>query len=230
MKFCLVWGIVFPFLGTVLGSALVFFLRWDSDLLRRMFSGAAAGIMGAASVFGLLVPALERSWTALLGVGLGACFLLLPAGMMRRRGWLIVLAVVLHNIPEGMAAGLSFGGWLSGVGVVAEDALAVGVGIGLQNLPDGAMVAMPLRQQGMSRAKAFAVGAASGLVEPLAAVCMMVWAGRLIGVLPVLMGFAAGAMGFVVAMELIPAMEIHKGKPAGAICFGLGLAGMLAVV
>lgn len=227
MELCFVWGIGFPLLGTVLGAGLVFFLNWDSAALRRMFSGAAAGIMGAASIFGLLLPATERSVWALAGVALGAGFLMIPGILTTGRGWLVALAVVLHNIPEGMAAGVSFGGWLTGAGVTAAEAMAVGIGIGLQNLPDGAMVALPLRQQGLSRETAFAIGALSGLAEPAAAVCMLVRAEALMGYLPLLMGFAAGAMGYVVIRELIPGMEVHKGRVSGGVCFLLGLAGML---
>lgn len=230
MKFCLIWGIGFPLAGTVLGSALVFFLNWDSGQLRRMVSGAAAGIMSAASLFGLLLPALERSPTALLGAALGVGFLLIPdrlLGQRGNRGWLVALAVVLHNIPEGLAAGVSFGSWLAGSGVIARDALAVGVGIGLQNLPDGAMVALPMRQQGMRRSAAFALGVLSGLAEPAAAITMLLWAGALVSLLPGLMGFAAGAMGYVVALELIPAMELRRNSPASGVCFLLGLALML---
>lgn len=230
---CLVWGIGFPLLGTVLGAGLVWLLRWDSAGLRRMFSGAAAGIMGAAGVFGLFLPGWKQSPWAVLGVALGIGFLMIPTRLMGRRsghGWLVALAVILHNIPEGMAAGISFGGWLTGSGVFAGDALAVGLGIGLQNLPDGAMVALPLRQHGMSRGRAFMIGILSGLVEPLAAVCMLVWAKELAFLLPVLMGFAAGAMWYVVVRELIPAMELRKGSVSGGVCFLIGLVCMAAVL
>lgn len=232
MELCLIWGIGFPLLGTLAGAGLVFFLRWDSALLRRAFSGAAAGIMGAASLFGLLLPALGSSPAAVLGLALGLGFLLIPTVLTGEgnRSWLIALAVVLHNIPEGMAAGVSFGSWLAGSGVAAGEALAVGIGIGLQNLPDGAMVALPLRQRGMGRGKAFAVGALTGLVEPVAAFAMLAFAEGLTPALPVMMGFAAGAMLFVVVRELIPAMEIQNGKTAGAVCFILGLMGMMTVV
>ena len=233
VELCLIWGILFPLLGTVVGAALVFCLNWDSGRLRRMFSGAAAGIMGAASVFGLFLPALAQSFWALIGAALGVGFLMIPGSLMGRRGshgWLVALAVVLHNIPEGMATGVSFGSWLTGSGVFAADAMAVGVGIGLQNLPDGAMVALPLRQQGMGRGKAFAFGVLSGLVEPAAAVCMLAWAGNMGVFLPFLMGFAAGAMGYVVVGELVPGMGLREGKVSGTVCFVLGLAGMLLIV
>lgn len=233
MIFCLIWGIAFPLAGTILGAALVFFLNWDSGRLRRMFSGAAAGIMGAASLFGLLLPALALSPTAVIAAALGVLFLLVPGRILGRqgnRGWLVALAVVLHNIPEGLAAGVSFGSWLTGSGVLARDALAVGVGIGVQNLPDGAMVALPLRQQGMDRGTAFGLGVLSGLVEPVAAIAMLLLAGKLAALLPLLMGFAAGAMGYVVALELIPAMELEKGGWESGICFLLGLGAMLLAV
>lgn len=230
MEFCLIWGIGFPLLGTVLGAALVWFLDWDSAPLRRMVSGAAAGIMGTAALFGLLLPGLRLSPFALLGALLGIWFLRLPGRLMAGRGWLIALAVILHNIPEGMAAGVSFGGWLAGSGIPAADALAVGLGIGLQNVPDGAMVSLPLRQQGLSRGSAFLIGVLSGLVEPMAAVSLFFFSAAVTGWLPVLMGFAAGAMVYVVAAELIPAMEVHKGHPSGLLCALLGLAFMLAVM
>lgn len=229
MELCLIWGIGFPLMGTVAGAALVFFLRWDSSLLRRAFSGAAAGIMGAASLFGLLLPALRLSPWALAGLVLGLA-VLIPVSFRPNRGLLILLAVVLHNIPEGMAAGVSFGSWLAGAGVSVEEALAVGVGIGLQNVPDGAMAALPLYQRGMSRGRAITVGAVSGLVEPAAAILMLLFAEKLTKTLPALMGFAAGAMLFVVGVELIPGMEMHKGKTAGAVCFVLCLMGMMAVI
>ena len=233
MQWYLVWGLGAPFLGTVLGSGLVWFLDWDQALLRRAFSGAAAGIMGAASLFALLLPAWRMSAGALAGTVLGAAVLLLPGllqGRSRNRGVLVALAVVLHNIPEGMATGVSLGSWLAGSGMAAADAAAVALGIALQNIPDGAMVALPLRQQGMSRLGAFALGVLSGAVEPAAAVCMLLWARYLTPSLPVLMGFAAGAMGYVVAVELLPGMHLHRGKAAGAVCFLLGLGFMLWVL
>ena len=138
----------------------------------------------------------------------------------------MALAVILHNIPEGMATGVSFGGWLTGQGIFAADALAVGLGIGLQNVPDGAMVALPLRQQGLSRSRAFWAGVGSGLVEPLAAGVFFFASGLTVW-LPVLMGFAAGAMLWVVAAELLPAMELHRGKASGLVCAIAGLAFML---
>lgn len=226
MEFCLIWGIGFPLLGTVAGAALVWFFDWDCAPLRRMFCGAAAGIMGMAALPGLLMPALRQSPMALVGAVLGAGFLTVPSRLTQSRGWLVALAVVLHNIPEGMATGVSFGGWLTGQGVFAADALAVGLGIGLQNVPDGAMVSLPLLQQGLSRRSAFWTGVLSGLVEPVAALVFF-WATGATVWLPVLMGFAAGAMLWVVVSELIPAMELRKGKYSGLLCCLAGLVFML---
>lgn len=233
VEICLIWGILFPVLGTVLGAALVWLVNWESGRLRRIVAGAAAGIMGTACIGSLLLPGLQMSLTALLGAVLGITFLALTAlltGKQGHTGALVALAVVLHNIPEGMATGVSFGSWLTGSGLSASQAVSVGLGIGLQNLPDGAMVALPLRQQGMSRGKAFLAGGLSALVEPLAAGLMLFWARRLTVFLPALMGFAAGAMAFVITLELLPAMEITKGKGEGITAMILGILFMLAVL
>ena len=192
MDIWLFWGIVFPFFGTVAGAAAVFLPERAG--IRRWFSAFGAVVMGAAAIFGLLVPGLKQSPMAALGAVLGAWLLSLP-GSLGWRGWLVPMAVVLHNIPEGLATGVGF----------AAGAPAVGLGIGLQNLPDGAMVALPLRHRGMSKGRAFLLGAASGLVEPVASAVMLLFARQLTQALPVLMGFAAGAMGYVIVTELIPA-------------------------
>lgn len=221
MEICLIWGIGFPLLGTVLGAGLVWFVgsgeRRVSGPMERLLSGFAAGVMGWASLFSLLLPGLAMSPLALAGAVCGGGFLLLTARLTRgrSRGWLVALAVVLHNIPEGMATGISFGSWLAGSGVALEQALSVGLGIGLQNIPDGAMVSLPLRRQGLSRCRAFLAGVLSALVEPAAAGLMLLRAARLRPLLPGLMGFAAGAMLFVLAVELLPAMELKKGKWEG---------------
>lgn len=233
MEICLIWGIGFPFLGTVLGAGLVWLLNWESGSLRRIVSGAAAGVMGMACLFSLLLPALKMSLTALIGVGLGIGFLALTAllaGKKGSRGAMVALAVILHNIPEGLATGVSFGSWLADGGMRAGQAVSVGLGIGLQNLPDGAMVALPLRRQGMSRGRAFLAGALSALVEPAAAGLMLLWAEELCALLPGLMGFAAGAMAFVLITELIPAMELQKGEQEGVMALILGVLFMQSVL
>lgn len=231
VELCLIWGIGFPFLGTVLGAGLVWLARWESGALRRAAAGCAAGVMGWAGLFSLLLPGLRLSANAWWGVLGGIGFLGLTALLTGRGGhrlWLVALAVVLHNIPEGMASGISFGSWLAGTGVGLEQAIAVGWGIGLQNLPDGAMVALPLRQQGMSRGRAFLTGVLSALVEPVAAGAMLLWAGQLSWLLPGLMGFAAGAMGFVICTELVPAMELgQKREGLWAMLGGIGLMALL---
>ena len=233
VEICLIWGIAFPFLGTVLGAALVWLVSRDSGALRRVVSGAAAGVMGWACLCSLLIPGLQMSPAALAGAVGGIVFLALTAlltGKKGNRGALVALAVVLHNIPEGMATGVSFGSWLAGSGVQMHQALSVGLGIGLQNIPDGAMVALPLHQQGMSRGKAFLAGVVSAFVEPVAAGAMLLWAKQLTCLLPGLMGFAAGAMIFVICTELIPAMELHRGKEEGLMAMILGILFMQTVL
>ena len=233
VNICLVWGIGFPFLGTVLGAGLVWLMNWQAGCLRRAFSGAAAGVMGWASIFSLLLPGMEMSYGALAGAVAGVAFLAWTAhltGKKGNRGALVALAVVLHNIPEGMATGVSFGSFLTGSGVSISQALSVGLGIGLQNVPDGAMVSLPLRQQGMSRGRAFGMGVLSAFAEPLAAAAMLLWAGELVFLLPALMGFAAGAMLFVLATELLPAMQLHRGKWEGVAAALAAVALMQAVL
>ena len=233
MEICLVWGIGFPFLGTVLGAALVWAVSRESGRLRRIVAGGAAGVMCWASVWSLLVPGLRMSSGALTGFVLGIGFLWLTARLLGdggNRGVLVALAVVLHNIPEGMATGVSFGSFLTGSGVELGQALSVGLGIGLQNVPDGAMVSIPLRQRGMGRGKAFGLGLLSAFVEPVAAGLMLVWARELTFLLPGLMGFAAGAMVFVMATELIPSMEVRRGRAEGLLAAGAGIALMGAVL
>lgn len=233
MEICFVWGILFPFLGTVLGSGLVLLMDWESGPLRRIVSGAAAGIMGWAAVVSLLLPGMQMSAWALVGAVGGIVFLACTVrltGGKGNRGILVALAVVLHNIPEGMATGVSFGSFLTGSGLEARQALSVGLGIGLQNIPDGAMVALPLRQQGVSRGKSFLAGVASAFVEPAAAGLMLLWARQLIFSLPVLMGFGAGAMAYVIAAELIPDLELSCGKWEGIPALILGIFFMQTVI
>lgn len=221
-------------LATVLGAAMVFFFKKEmSAATQKVFLGFAAGVMIAASVWSLLIPAMEMAEEAggavFLPVGggfvLGGAFLLLldrllphlhldsdrPEGLPARwkRTTMIVLAVTLHNIPEGMAVGLSFtvaaqdGGALAG-------AVALAIGMGLQNFPEGAAVSLPMRSQGVSRGKAFVCGAASGVVEPIFGLLTVLVAGSVSGLMPWILSFAAGAMIYVVVEELIP--EAHLGE------------------
>lgn len=227
-------GTGFTCLATVLGAATVFFFRRDlSATIQRIFLGFAAGVMIAASVWSLLIPAMEmaeeQGGNVLLPVGggflLGGLFLLALDGLMPhlhpgsdqpeglpaklRRTTMVVLAVTLHNIPEGMAVGLSFaiaaqeGGALAG-------AIALALGMALQNFPEGAAVSLPLRSQGASRNRSFLCGAASGVVEPIFGLLTVLAAGSITPVMPWILSFAAGAMIYVVVEELIP--EAHLGE------------------
>ncbi len=225
----------FTFALTALGAAMVFFMRKDhsTESVQRVFLGFAAGVMIAASVWSLLIPSIEQAreqgriaWLpAAVGIITGVLFLMLfdklipffhPADENSvRRGIgktaLLVFAVTLHNIPEGMAVGLAFAltsGSSSPEPLAAASALAVGIGI--QNFPEGAAISLPLRQTGMSRKKAFACGALSGIVEPIAGVLTVIMAGHIAALMPWLLAFAAGAMLYVVVEELIP--EAHLGS------------------
>ena len=237
-------GTGFTFLMTTLGAALVFCFRNQiSDRLQRCFLGFAAGVMIAASVWSLLLPAIEQAeaqglpgWLpAAGGFCLGVLFLLgldhllphlhtilevregLPSHL--RRTTLLVLAVTLHNIPEGMAVGLSFAraAQQEGAGGALAGAAALALGIGIQNFPEGAAVALPLRQEGMSRSKAFGIGALSGLVEPLFGLLAVLVAGTLQPVMPWLLSFAAGAMLYVVVEELIPEANMSPHSDLGTL-------------
>ena len=245
-------GILIPFLGTSLGAAMVFFLREQiSDSLQKVLTGFAAGVMVAASFWSLLEPALEESESmgklsflpAAVGFMIGVGFLLLldeitphmhmdhqeegPESKLKRTTKLI-LAVTLHNIPEGMAVGVVYAGWLAGgAGVSRAGALALAVGIAIQNFPEGAIVSMPLRAEGMPKGKTFLYGVLSGLVEPIASVITIAAAGLVIPVLPYFLAFAAGAMMYVVVEELIPEMSEGKHSNAGTIAFSLGFVVMM---
>ena len=230
-------GTGFTFLMTALGAALVFAFRNKvNENFQRVFLGFAAGVMVAASIWSLIMPAIEMAeeqgvigWIpATGGFILGALFLMLldnllphlhpgskdPEGMPShlKRTTMLVFAVTLHNIPEGMAVGLSFGlaggGEQSGVTIAA--AMALAIGIGLQNFPEGAAISLPLKQEGLSNWKSFFYGALSGIVEPIAGVLTVLIAGSVAPVMPWLLSFAAGAMIYVVVEELIP--EAHLGE------------------
>lgn len=227
-------GTGFTCLATVLGAATVFFFRRDlSSAVQRVFLGFAAGVMIAASVWSLLIPAMEmaeeQGGNVLLPVGggfiLGGLFLMALDGLLPhlhpgsdspeglpaklRRTTMVVLAVTLHNIPEGMAVGLSFaiaaqeGGALAG-------AVALALGMALQNFPEGAAVSLPMRSQGVSRGRSFLCGAASGVVEPIFGLLTVLVAGSVTPIMPWILSFAAGAMIYVVVEELIP--EAHLGE------------------
>ncbi len=228
-------GLMIPFAGTALGAAMVFFLKKQmSPNLQKILTGFAAGVMVAASFWSLLQPALESS------EGMGKLLLdeITPHMHMNeqtegpksgmKRTTKLILAVTLHNIPEGMAVGVVYAGWLSGdVGVSRTAALALALGIAIQNFPEGAIVSMPLLAEGMPKGKTFLYGVLSGAVEPIAALVTILAASAVIPVLPYLLAFAAGAMMYVVVEELIPEMSEGEHSNAGTIFFSLGFVLMM---
>lgn len=248
-------GLLLPFFGTALGAGCVFFMRKTMDpRLRRALTGFAAGVMTAASVWSLLIPAMNRSESmgslaflpALAGLWLGFGFLLLldriiphlhlgnglaegPESKLKRSSKL-VLAVTLHNLPEGMAVGVVLAGFLQGEpGITGATVIALAVGIALQNFPEGAIISLPLRAEGMKKGKAFWLGTLSGIVEPVGAALTLLAAGLITPALPVLLSFAAGAMLFVVVEELIPEMAEGDKANLGTIFFGVGFSLMMAL-
>ena len=247
-------GILIPFAGTSLGAAMVFVLKKEiSTNLQKILTGFAAGVMVAASFWSLLQPALESSehmgtlafLPAAAGFLIGVGFLLLldvitphmhldhqdegPRSGLKRTTKLI-LAVTLHNIPEGMAVGVVYAGFRSGnAGITGAGALALALGISIQNFPEGAIVSMPLRAEGMSKGKTFLYGALSGVVEPIAAAVTIVAAGTVVPVMPYLLAFAAGAMMYVVVEELIPEMSEGQHSNWGTIAFALGFVLMMVL-
>ncbi|MBR1758001.1 MAG: ZIP family metal transporter [Lachnospiraceae bacterium] len=233
---------------------MVFVLKKNiSDNLQKILTGFAAGVMVAASFWSLLSPAIESSEhmgklsfvPAAVGFLIGVGFLLLldevtphmhfnqevegPKSGLKRTTKLI-LAVTLHNIPEGMAVGVVYAGFLSGsAGISAAGALALALGIAIQNFPEGAIVSMPLLAEGMDKKKTFLYGVISGVVEPIAAVITVVAAAAVVPVMPYLLAFAAGAMMYVVVEELIPEMSEGKHSNAGTIAFSLGFVLMMVL-
>ena len=247
------WGILIPFLGTSLGAACVFFMKKTlSDMVQRSLTGFAAGVMVAASVWSLLIPAMEQSAgmgklsfiPAVVGFWIGILFLLgldhivphlhVKSGQTEgpksqlRRTTMMVLAVTLHNIPEGMAVGVVYAGYLSGSAqITAAGALALSLGIAIQNFPEGAIISMPLRAEGMKKGKAFCGGVLSGVVEPIGAVLTILAAQLVVPALPYLLSFAAGAMLYVVVEELIPEMSQGSHSNIGTLFFAVGFSIMM---
>ena len=248
-------GILIPFAGTTLGAACVFFMKETlHEDVQRALTGFAAGVMVAASIWSLLIPAMEQAENlgrlaflpAAIGFWLGIGFLLLldiavphlhqgadePEGPHSgfSRTTMLVLAVTLHNIPEGMAVGVVYAGYLTGsASITAMGALALSRGIAIQNFPEGAIISMPLKAEGMSRGKAFLMGTLSGAVEPLGALFTIWAAGLVVPALPYLLSFAAGAMIYVVVEELIPEMSQGEHSNIGTLCFALGFSVMMVL-
>lgn len=247
--------LLLPFAGTVLGAGCVFFLRRGmGPLVQRGLTGFAAGVMVAASIWSLLVPAMEQAadmgqWAflpAVVGFWLGILFLLAldrviphlhqnsdqPEGphTQLKRTTMLVLAVTLHNIPEGMAVGVVLAGWMAGdSGITAAGTLALALGIAIQNFPEGAIISMPLQAEGAGKGRAFLYGVLSGVVEPLAALLTIWAAGLILPALPYLLSFAAGAMIYVVVEELIPEASVGEHSNLGTLFFAAGFTVMLAL-
>ncbi len=248
-------GLLIPFLGTALGASLVFFLRRDMPLrLSKALVGFAAGVMVAASFWGLLQPALEEAADmgmgtlsfvpAVVGFLAGMGFLLVidvvtphthfnledegPKTGLKRTTKL-VLAVTIHNIPEGMAVGVVFADWLAGGGVTQAGALALAIGIAIQNFPEGAIVSTPLLAEGMPKGRTFWCGVLTGAVEPVAGFITILAASAVVPVMPYLLAFAAGAMVYVVVEELIPEMSEGFHSNVGTIAFAIGFVLMLVL-
>ena len=249
------FGILIPFIGTTLGSACVFFMKRSlGDLVQCALAGFAAGVMVAASIWSLLIPAIEQSegmgklsfLPAFIGFWVGVLFLLLLDRLIPHlhigsdkaegpksklgRTTMMVLAVTLHNIPEGMAVGVMYAGFLAGNSqITAASALALSLGIAIQNFPEGAIISMPLKAEGESKSKAFLGGVLSGIVEPVGAVLTLLAARLVIPALPYFLSFAAGAMLYVVVEELIPEMSQGKHSNTGTIFFAVGFSVMMTL-
>lgn len=248
-------GLMIPFLGTTLGAACVFFLKNElKPKVQKALLGFASGVMVAASVWSLLIPAMDMSegmgkWAfipAAVGLLLGIAFLLsmdriiphLHMGSEVSEGpktslkktTMLVLAVTLHNIPEGMAVGVVFAGMLNENSMITlAGAMALSIGIAIQNFPEGAIISLPLRNEGMSRGRAFIYGTASGVVEPIAAFITILLAAFIEPILPYLLAFAAGAMIYVVVEELIPEASEGDHSNIGTIGFAVGFVIMMVL-
>jgi len=249
------WGLMIPFIGTTLGSACVFFMKKElSEMVRRALTGFASGVMVAASIWSLIIPAMDQSEgmgklsfvPACVGFWIGILFLLLldsviphlhmnaekaegPKAKLKKTT-MMVLAVTLHNIPEGMAVGVVYAGLIAGnATITAGGALALALGIAIQNFPEGAIISMPLHAEGQSKLKAFAEGTLSGAVEPIGALLTIIAAGFIVPAMPYLLSFAAGAMMYVVVEELIPEMSEGEHSNIGVIMFAVGFTLMMAL-
>ena len=249
------YGILIPFLGTSAGAACVFFMKKNlNEQVQRALTGFTAGVMVAASVWSLLIPAIEQSADmgklsfvlAVLGLWAGVLFLLLLDHVIlhlhqnsdqaegpkskQQKTTMLLLAVTLHNIPEGMAVGVVYAGYLTGnTKITMMGAMALSLGIAIQNFPEGAIISMPLRSEGMGKGKAFVGGMLSGIVEPIGAILTILAAGLIVPALPYLLSFAAGAMLYVVVEELIPEMSTGEHSNVGTIFFAVGFSLMMVL-
>lgn len=248
-------GLLIPFIGTAAGAACVFFMRKELNAkVQRALTGFAGGVMVAASIWSLLIPAMSQAShmgkfafvPAAAGFWGGILFLLMldsviphlhmnddhPEGLKSsfKKTTMMVLAVTLHNIPEGMAIGVVFAGLMSGSSMItAGGALALSIGIAIQNFPEGAIISMPLHSRGRSKLKAFSDGMLSGAVEPIGALITILFAGLIVPAMPYLLSFAAGAMIYVVVEELIPEMSEGEHSNIGVVMFSVGFTLMMAL-
>ena len=246
-------GLLIPFLGTTLGSAMVFLMKNKlNSKVEKLLLGFASGVMIAASVWSLLIPSIDMakeqnivSWIpATVGFMLGIVFLLIldsviphlhlestkPEGIKTKlkKTTMMVFAVTLHNIPEGMAVGVSFAGALIGnTGITITSAFALAIGIAIQNFPEGAIISMPLKAEGVSKPKAFLYGTLSGIVEPIGAIITILLTNLVVPILPYLLAFAAGAMIYVVTEELIPESQSGEHSNIGTIGVAIGFVIMM---
>ncbi len=253
MRVDIIWGLLIPFIGTTAGAAMVYLMRGAMrPAIQKILTGFAAGVMMAASVWSLLLPAIDKStelgligWLPpAVGFLLGIAFLLLldtytphqhvsaqePEGIRTsaKRNTMLMLAVTLHNIPEGIAVGVVYAALAAGdTSVAFSSALALSLGIAIQNFPEGAIISMPLRSEGVSKNRAFVLGTLSGIVEPIAALITVLLAHLLVPVLPYLLAFAAGAMIYVVVEELIPELQVGSHSNIGTIGVALGFTVMM---
>ena len=251
MNLCI--GLLIPFLGTTLGSAMVFFMKNSMDKkVEKILLGFASGVMMAASVWSLIIPAIDMaeeqgkiSWVpAAMGFMFGILFLLIldtliphlhldsdkPEGIKAKlkKTTMMVLAVTLHNIPEGMAVGVTFAGALIGnTGITMAGSFVLAIGIAIQNFPEGAIISMPLKSEGMSKGKAFLYGTLSGVVEPIGAIITICLTNLVVPILPYLLSFAAGAMIYVVVEELIPELQAGEHSNIGTIGVARGFVIMM---
>ena len=255
MTTTLVIGLLIPLLGTMLGSAFVFLMKDEMSVrLQKSLLGFASGVMVAASVWSLLIPAMEMSagkgaWSvvpAALGFLLGMGFLLLideltphlhigtdkPEGVRSHlsKTAMLARAVTIHNLPEGMAVGVVFAGADSGIANISlTSAVAVSLGIAIQNVPEGAIISMPMRAAGNSRWRSFLIGSLSGAVEPVGALAVLLLASLIMPALPYLLAFAAGAMFYVVIEELIPEASSGQHSNLSTIGFAIGFVLMMVL-
>lgn len=250
-----VLGLLIPFVGTTAGASCVFIMKHElGERIQRVLTGFASGVMVAASIWSLLIPAMEQAsglgklafLPAAIGFWLGVLFLLLldsviphlhlhaekaegPRSRLQRTT-MMVLAVTLHNIPEGMAVGVVYAGFLADNALIsAGGAMALALGIAIQNFPEGAIISMPLHAENVSKSKAFLYGTLSGAVEPIGALLTIFAAGLILPAMPYLLSFAAGAMIYVVVEELIPEMSAGEHSNIGVIAFTAGFTLMMAL-